>query len=206
MTAQKDLKILWTQMTPFYWASFNKKYLLNKIKEFDVKVDDYPFVHAFHYRSDHPEKFQAQMTFLADKLKGLVQYYEFGNEYDRIIFKGAEYSKKKRQFDWWSTPEEYARELVYFNKGVKAGDPDAKVTTVGVTCGLWTPGREEFVPRFLAEAKKITKKRPFDIFALHGYAGIENMQRVLNDLNKVYPGTPWVNTERGIKGKFSKNS
>ncbi|MCP9771630.1 hypothetical protein KBY66_03160 [Synechococcus sp. Tobar12-5m-g] len=194
----KGLDVLWSQQAAPQHAN-NVEYIRELVKQYNVKTDVDPGKTVnLHYRSENPERFEKQMAFLASKLKGLVRYYEFGNEYDRIIFKNAKFPG---DFDWWSTPEEYARDLAYFSKGVKAGDPAALTVSVGVTCGLWTPGRETFVPRFLAETKKhFPQTPPFDIFGLHGYGGNENTLRVLKDLAAVYPQMPWADTERGLPG------
>jgi len=197
----KGLEVLWTQPAPFKSADFNADYIRGLVKQYNVKTDSDPWNYSsLTYRSENPERFEKEMTFFASQLKGLIRYYEFGNEYDRIIFKDAKYTRTNKEFDWWSTPEDYARDLTYFHRGVKAGDPAALTVSVGVTCGLWTPGRETFVPRFLVETKKHSPQPPFDIFGVHGYGGKDNVLRVLKDLAAVYPQSPWANTERGLAG------
>jgi hypothetical protein len=171
-------------------------YFVQKTAEYGLKtefpIDRYSADLA--YPMVDYEWMEDTLSFLSGRLAGRVNYFEYGNEYDRIIFPGARFDSGKREFDWWGTPEEYATDLAHFRTGIKRGNPQARILNAGVTCGLWTPGRETFVPRMLDGGAKST----IDVFAVHGYGGYDNVQRVRRDLTNRGLHIPWANTERGI--------
>ncbi|MFN6095778.1 MAG: hypothetical protein ACK49J_12405 [Verrucomicrobiota bacterium] len=177
-------------------ANVDRNLFEQKVAEFRIKDPNYDFHEAVFPFKD-PRLLEDAARISSARYKDKVRYWEYLNEVDRIIFHDASLHK----FAWWGTPEEYARDLDFFSRGVKAGNPNALVLNGGVTCGLYSPGRETFVPRMLdAGAGK-----SIDLFAIHSYAGIENVNRVLNQLNERGISKPWINTERGIGG-LSQNA
>ena len=125
------------------------------------------------------------------KWKGKIDYWEFGNEPDRAIYKGAE----KGKFSMWGTGADYAEALSHFHRAVKQGNPQARVVVGGITCSISLPGRRQFVPDLLDAGGA----ESFDVFAIHGYAGTDNAEKVLDELRKRGIERPFVDTERGYR-------
>ena len=160
-------------------------------EELNLQVDDFKTFHANYPAADKQllaKNIETAVRHFGDR----VIYWEFGNEFDRVAFPEATAGK----FCWWGDGRDYAEDLKYFHRGAKRGNAAAQVVSTGITCNLHLPGRNAFVDDMLDAGAA----RYFDVFGLHGYGGLANLQRVLDKLEERGIEKPFVNTERGYRG------
>ncbi|MBN1556979.1 MAG: hypothetical protein JW951_02395 [Lentisphaerae bacterium] len=147
---------------------------------------------GYSFPAQDKTKIRDSMAAAAASFKGRIRYWEFGNEFDRVVYPEAEPGK----FAWWGTGREYAEDLAHFYEGVKRGNPQARVISSGITCILNLPVRK----RFILEMLDHCGSRHFDVFGLHGYGGQDNMAAVLGYLRERGFTQPFCCTERGYAG------
>ena len=162
---------------------------MRKNLKVDVKnILDY----SYKFPVKNPQQMEDALAIAAGKYGDRIKYWEFGNELDRAVYPGVKHGK----FCWWGTGTDYAEDLKTFYTGIKRGNPDALVISSGVTCFIHLPARGEFITEML----DATQGEYFDVFGLHGYGGMENLDVVLNDLHARGIHKPFANTERGFRG------